>query len=137
LDVVTEIEEYVTRLAAQRFSPEIVWRNLRNSISSIWASQRDIPRQIQQIISKLDRGKLGFHLQLDKLEQLVNSLENASNRLTTGIITGAIIMGSSMIITTGIGPYLFGLPALGVIGYLLSVVLGLWLVINILRTKKY
>lgn len=137
LNVISEIEEYVTHLAAQRFSPEIMWRNLRNTFSSIWASQRDIPRQIQQIISKLDRGDLGFHLQLDKLEQLVNTLESASNRLTTGIITGAIIMGSSMIITTGIGPYLFGLPALGVIGYLLSVVLGLWLVITILRTKKY
>ena len=137
LDVVSEIKEYVTHLAAKRFSPEIVWRNLRNSLSSIWSSQREIPRQIQQIISKLDRGELGFHLQLDKLEQLVNTIENASNRLTTGIITGAIIMGSSMIITTGIGPYLFGFPALGVIGYLLSVVLGLWLVITILRTKKY
>jgi len=33
--------------------------------------------------------------------------------------------------------YLFGFPALGVIGYLLSVVLGLWLVITILRTRKY
>jgi ubiquinone biosynthesis protein len=42
-----------------------------------------------------------------------------------------------MIITTGIGPYLFGFPALGVIGYLLSVVLGLWLIVTILRTKKY
>ena len=137
LDVVSEIEEFVTDLAAKRFSPEIVWRNLRNSFSNIWASQRDIPRQIQQIISKLEKGELGLHFRLDKLERLVNSLESASNRLTTGIITGAIIMGSSMIITTGIGPYLFGLPALGVIGYLLSVVLGLWLVITILRTKKY
>jgi ubiquinone biosynthesis protein len=137
LDFVSEIREYVSRLAIQRFSPEIMWRNLRNSLSSIWASQREIPRQIQQIIGKLDRGELGIHFQLDKLEQLVSSLESASNRLTTGIITGAIIMGSSMIITTGIGPYLFGFPALGVIGYLLSVVLGLWLVITILRTRKY
>ena len=137
LDVVSEIREYVSRLAIQRFKPEIVWRNLRNSMLSIWASQREIPRQIQQILRKLDKGEMAFHFRLDKLEQLVNSLENASNRLVTGIITGAIIMGSSMIITTGIGPYLFGFPALGVIGYLLSVVLGLWLIITILRTKKY
>ena len=40
-------------------------------------------------------------------------------------------------IITGIDPYLFGFPALGVIGYMLSVVLGLWLVITILRTRKY
>lgn len=137
LDVISEVKEEVWRLALKRFSPEIVLRNLRNSLSRIWASQRELPRRIQMIISKLDRGELGLHFQLDKLEHLMASLENASNRLTIGIITGAIIMGSSMIITTGIGPHIFGFPALGVIGYLVSVVLGLWLIITILRTKNY
>jgi ubiquinone biosynthesis protein len=125
------------RLAKERFRPEIIWRNLRNTFSNLWSAQRELPRQIQQIISKLEKGELGFKLQLNRLEQLVNSLESASNRLTTAIITGAIIMGSSMIITTGIGPYLFGFPALGVIGYLLSVVLGLWLIVTIIGTRKY
>jgi ubiquinone biosynthesis protein len=64
-------------------------------------------------------------------------LDNSSNRLTTGIIVAALIVGSSMIITTGVGPFIFGFPALGVIGYSISTVLGLWLVITILRAKKY
>lgn len=110
---------------------------MKNSLAGFLAVQRELPRQLLQIIEKIDAGELRFNFHLDKLEQLVSTLESASNRLTTGVITAAIIMGSSMIITTGIGPYIFGLPALGVIGYLLSVVLGLWLVINILRTKKY
>jgi len=41
---------------------------------------------------KLEKGDLGFKLQLNRLEQLINSLENASNRLTTAIITAAIIL---------------------------------------------
>jgi ubiquinone biosynthesis protein len=49
----------------------------------------------------------------------------------------ALIMGSSMIITTGVGPFIFGFPILGVIGYLISTVMGLWLVVTILRAKKY
>jgi ubiquinone biosynthesis protein len=137
LDVVSEIRDRVVRLAKERFRPEIIWRNFRNTFSNLWTAQRELPRQIQQIISKLDSGELGFNLRLNKLEQIVNSLENASNRLAAAIITGAIIMGSSMIITTGIGPYLFGFPALGVIGYLLSVILGLWLILTIIRNKKY
>ena len=136
LDVVAEIKAPVSRLAKARFKPDVIWRNLRNSIANLWAYQRDVPRQIQQIISKLDSGDLGLKLDLEKLEQLSHSMENASNRLTMAIITGAIIMGSSMIITTGIGPFLFGLPALGVIGYLLSVILGLWLIVTIIRTRK-
>lgn len=136
LDVIGEIRDRVLRLARERYRPEIIWRNLRNTFSNLWSAQRELPRQIQQIVGKLEKGDLGFKLQLNKLEQLVNSLENASNRLTTAIITAAIIIGSSMIITTGIGPYLFGFPALGVIGYLLSVVLGLWLILTTLGKKK-
>jgi ubiquinone biosynthesis protein len=48
-----------------------------------------------------------------------------------------LIIGSSMIITTGVGPLLFGFPALGVIGYLISACVGLWLVISIIRTRRY
>ncbi len=105
-------------------------------MASLWFSQRQLPRQIAQVINKLEHGKLGFSFRLEKLTQLVDTLENASNRLTAGIITGAIIIGSSMIITTGVGPFIFGFPALGVIGYPLSVVLGLWLVFTTLRSKK-
>lgn len=137
LNVVEELRELIHRLAWERYKPEVLWRGLKNSIAGFLALQRELPRQLLQIVDKIERGELNFTFHLVKLEQLVNSLENASNRLTVGVITGSIIMGSSMIITTGIGPFIFGLPALGVIGYLLSVVLGLWLVITILRTRKY
>ena len=136
LDVVSEAKRNVSRLAEQRFRPENLYRSFRATLSSIWTSQRDIPRQLLHIFGKLERGELGLHFHLDKLERLVNTLENSSNRLTTGVIIAALIMGSSMIITTGVGPFVFGFPALGVIGYLISAVLGLWLVITILRVKK-
>ena len=137
LDVVSEAKNYVSRLAEQRFNPENLWRSFQTNVSNIWTAQRDIPRQLLNIFSKLERGNIGLHLHLDKLERLVNTLENFSNRLTTGIIVAALIMGSSMIITTGVGPFIFGFPVLGVIGYLISTVMGLWLVVTILRAKKY
>ena len=137
LDVVSEAKNYISRLAEQRFNPDNLWRSFQTNVSNIWTAQRDIPRQLLNIFSKLERGDLGLHFHLDKLERLVNTLENSSNRLTTGIIVAALIMGSSMIITTGVGPFIFGFPVLGVIGYLISTVMGLWLVVTILRAKKY
>jgi ubiquinone biosynthesis protein len=137
LDVVSEAKINVSRLAEQRFKPENLWKSNQTTASNVWTAQRDIPRQLLHIFSKLERGELGLHFHLDKLERLVNTLEDSSNRLTTGIIIAALIMGSSMIITTGVGPLIFGFPAIGVIGYLISAVLGLWLVVIILRAKKY
>ncbi|RLB36589.1 MAG: AarF/ABC1/UbiB kinase family protein, partial [Deltaproteobacteria bacterium] len=68
---------------------------------------------------------------------LRRTLETITNRLTFGIIIAALIIGSSMIITTGVKPLLFGFPALGIVGYLVSAILGLWLVFNIIRKKKW
>jgi ubiquinone biosynthesis protein len=42
-----------------------------------------------------------------------------------------------MIITTGVRPHIFGYPAIGVIGYVISAVIGLWLLVNIIRTRHY
>jgi ubiquinone biosynthesis protein len=137
LSVIEELKDSVHRLALERYKPGVIWRGIRNSFAGFLSIQRELPRHLLQIVEKIEEGELSFKFHLEKLEHLVNTLESASNRLTTGIITGAIIMGSSMIVTTGVGPFIFGLPALGVIGYLMSVVLGLWLVITILRTKKY
>jgi ubiquinone biosynthesis protein len=137
LSVIDELKGSVHRLANERYKPGVLWRGMRRSFADFFTIQRELPRHLLRILDKIEDGDLSFKFHLEKLEYLVNTLESASNRLTTGIITGSIIMGSSMIVTTGVGPFLFGLPALGVIGYLLSVVLGLWLVVTILRTKKY
>jgi ubiquinone biosynthesis protein len=59
-----------------------------------------------------------------------------ANRLTLGILTAAMIIGSSMIITTGVRPFLFGYPALGLVGYLLSACVGGWVIFDIIRKKK-
>ena len=53
------------------------------------------------------------------------------------MIIAAMIVGSSMIITTGVRPHVMGYPVIGVVGYLISAVIGLWLLFNIIRTRKY
>ncbi len=73
-------------------------------------------------------GELKIHFEHENLGGLRNTMENTFNRLTLGVIIAAMIIGSSMIITTGAGPLLFGFPALGILGYLISGILGLWLV---------
>ena len=137
LNIIEEIEDHVHRVYRERYRPRVLWRSFKNSLASLMYAKEDLPGQFYRIIKTIEQGEFSVVFQLDKLDQLMSSLENASNRLTIGIITGSIIIGSSMIITTGVRPFLFGLPALGVIGYLISVVLGLWLVITILRNKNY
>ncbi|MEJ2023654.1 MAG: AarF/UbiB family protein [Deltaproteobacteria bacterium] len=137
LDVISEAEGYISSLALKRFKPESLLRSFRLTISQFFNLQKEVPRRMLQVLNKAGRGELTLGFRHENLAGLRNTLDNITNRLTFGIIIAAMIIGSSMIITTGIGPFLFGFPALGVIGYLISGVLGLWLIFNILRGRKY
>jgi len=135
LDVVGEMEPHVRRLAALRFKPEVIWRHLRTMIFEIAASPTKLPRQIGEIIHKLERGDLRLLFEHHNLADLLTTLDKTFSRLTMGIIAAAMIIGSSLIITTGIPPLIVGYPILGLVGYLIAAVLGLWLVFDILRSR--
>jgi len=137
LNIISEAEGYVRRLAMQRFKSRNMWRNIRASVMEFFALQRQLPRRIAQVTDKIAQGELKIHFEHENLGGLRNTMENTFNRLTLGVIIAAMIIGSSMIITTGAGPLLFGFPALGIFGYLISGILGLWLVWNIIRTRHY
>jgi len=137
LNVVAEAEGHVRRLAARRHSPRVAWKELRTTLDRFKSLAGDFPNRVTRIMDKMDRGELHIRFEHENLGPLRRTLDNSSNRLTLGVIIGAMIIGSSMIITTGVGPLLFGFPLLGVLGYSVSAVLGLWLVFNILRSRKY
>jgi ubiquinone biosynthesis protein len=137
LDVVSEAKEQISELAVERYKPESIWRSLRFTFSQFYNLQKVLPKRMENILTKADQGDLTFGFWHKNLEGLVNTLDNITNRLSYAIIIAAMIVGSSMIITTGVKPLLFGFPALGVIGYLISGLVGLWLILNILRGRKY
>jgi ubiquinone biosynthesis protein len=50
---------------------------------------------------------------------------------------GALIVGSSLVVATRVGPTLFGYPALGIIGYLISGIFGLYIAYDIVRHGRH
>jgi len=137
LDIVAEAKAQISSLAVRRFKPKSLLRRLRFTLFEFFSLQQSLPRRMETLLGQAEEGKLTVGFRHENLGGLINTLDSIINRLTFGIIIAAMIIGSSMIITTGIGPFLFGFPALGVVGYLISGLLGLWLIFNILRQRKY
>jgi ubiquinone biosynthesis protein len=63
-------------------------------------------------------------------------VDKSSNRISFSFIVASIIIGSSLIIRTNAGPHLFGLPMLGLMGFAIAGVFGMWLLIAIIRSGK-
>lgn len=137
LDVISEAEPHVRRLVSRQYSKGYLWQRLRNNLAAMWTLQKHLPDTLSTILKKITHDDLTIGFDHKNLTPLQKALESSFNRLTLGIVLGALIMGSSMIITTGVGPLLFGYPALGMTGYLISALLGLWLIITIIRGRDY
>ena len=137
LEVVSEAKLHISRLAAQQYTMELLLRRLRFTISELFSLQKEIPSRLESLLVKADQNELTLGFRHENLAGIIDTLESIASRVTFGIIIASMIVGSSMIITTGVKPLLFGFPALGVIGYLFSGLIGIWLLINIIRRRKY
>ena len=136
-DLRTVARPILVELQRERTGPRAMLRETRSMLRSLISGARDLPNDIFRIIRRIEHDDLTIKFQHKGLEGLDDVLSSASNRLTLGVIIGSLIIGSSLIVTTGIKPYLFGYPALGIIGYLLSAVLGLYVVWEIIRQGRH
>ena len=137
LNVIAEIEPFIHQLGKERWSPSQLWRRFTRQLRLYLKLQGSMPGALQRILQKVEEGELNIRFRHENLSGLQRSLDNVSNRLSFSIILGAVIIGSSMIITTGVKPLLFGYPAIGLVGYLISAILGLIVVFNIFRSRKF
>jgi len=137
LDVIAEIEPFINQLGMERWHPSQVWRRFTRQLRFYLKLQSNLPGAIQRILQKVEQGDLSITFRHENLSGLQRSLDNVSNRLSFSIILGSVIIGSSMIITTGVKPLIFGYPVIGLVGYLISAILGMVVVINIFRSRKF
>ncbi len=114
-------------------SPRAVGRRLRDMLRDTLGGLRELPAELHRLVRRIEHDDFTINFQHRGLGKMEDALQSAANRLTVGVIVGALIIGSSMIITTGISPHLFGYPALGIVGYLISALLGLYVIWNIIR----
>jgi ubiquinone biosynthesis protein len=123
----------VDALVRERRDPRNIFRSFRQGLGSGLGRLQELPGELHRVLRLLEEGGTTINFQHRGLEELDDAINDASNKVTLGVIIGSLVIGSSLILTTGVGPLVFGFPAIGIFGYLLSALLGVWVVVDILR----
>ena len=99
----------------------------------------NLPEQLGRLMRKAVEGNLRLEFKHQGLDDVTNAFRASSNRIAIALIVAAIIVGSSLIVSSakGAGRGWFGLPALGVIGYIMASVFGIWLIASIIRSTRH
>lgn len=134
LDVMAALKPQMYRLVLERWHPSAVTRKAKIEWLDTMRLVENLPQKVGRIMDVMEKGEISMHfVGIRKLEK---AMSKASNRLTLGIVLASFIIGSSMIISAKIPPFLFGHSALGMVGFGLSGFLGLWLIFDIWRERK-
>lgn len=128
---------YVDKMLEQRTKASHLIKEAEKTVLDYIRLAKTFPRRVNHILAKAEKGTLKLELEHLELETLVEEMDILSNRLSFSMIIAALIVGSSLIIQTRMQPSLFGVPFLGIFGFLLAGFLGIGLLVSIIRSGRW
>jgi ubiquinone biosynthesis protein len=128
---------FLKDLSRKRWSREGITRQTLYPFLEMLRRLHQIPENVQRILQRLEEEDIRINLHHSGTEDLEDTITASMNRLTVGIIVGSLVIGSSLVITTGVKPLLFGYPAIGILGFLVSGLLGLYIIVSVLRKNHH
>jgi len=134
-NIIEESAPVVRRAFAATYSPSAVARRAQRGLIDSLKLLTRLPRELRDTLQAMARGTLQVRIDVRDLEQVMNRLDKAASRLTVGLITSALIIGTAIVMTVDTGPRLFGFPLLGAIGFVAASIGGTWVLVSILRGK--
>ena len=127
---------YARRLLWKRYDPRRQLNEMRKTGAETLDFLKALPTDLKEIFAIIRKGKFTMLFEHRGLELLVDELDRSSNRISFAVVIAALIVGSSLIFQTRVGPTFFDYPIIGLAGFLLASILGIWLLIGIMRSKR-
>lgn len=135
-DMASEARPYLQRVLLQRYAPRAVLRRGRRSLAGAIDLMGEAPRDIKRLIQAARRGRLQLHVETQSLKAFGAQINRAANRLTMGIVTAALLIGSSIVMNSVGGISSRWLLALGVAGFIGAGMCGVWILVSIWRSGR-
>jgi ubiquinone biosynthesis protein len=137
--IINHLTPLVKSALAERYQPAELMRRGRNAVSEFMNVVGGVPRDLARLLRDTRRGKTRVDLDLKRLDSFGRQLDRTLDRVTVGIMTASLVIGSAIVLTVRDGPVVLGvpvLPALGLLGDLLAVLNSLWIVYGIWRSSR-
>jgi ubiquinone biosynthesis protein len=102
-DMVEHLRPFITKAMRNKFSPRAVSRDIGMVMASYLSLARNIPRDLKEIINRINRNKFKIDLEHRGLDKFTADFDRSINRLSISLILAALIIGSSLIMQTDKG----------------------------------
>ncbi len=138
---------YAKKLLERGYEAQKIFKNVGRDVKAAGGYLRWMPKLTHDIFKRMAKGPHRLELEHGGLEQASKKFESGLNRLTLGMVIAASLIAAALILNSTknfmvIELDLFGAgrlsltELLGLSGYVIATLLGLWLVFSIIRSGK-
>ena len=128
---------YARSLMLGRYTPGRVISRARRESWNLARIAAEVPYQVHDVLEQARDGQIEVGFVHKGLDEFMNRMDVVFNRLVMALVVAGGLIGSSLIgIFATDGPQLIGLHVLSVLGFVLSGILGMWLLWGVLRSGR-
>jgi ubiquinone biosynthesis protein len=91
-----------------------------------------LPARMNKILDAVGNAELNVNVKPSETKFLLESFHHMANRITTGLIVAALIVGAALLMQVETPFQLFGYPGLAMLCFIAAAGVGFWLVISII-----
>lgn len=135
-DMIAYLKPFGKKLIERKYSLRNILKQVKLVMESYSSLLKILPDDLILILSKIKEGKLKIEFEHRGLTKLILQFKSSAYKLVFSLIISSLIIGSSLIMLTNRGPFWFGYPSLGVIGFALAGLLGFGLLLSLLGSRK-
>ena len=125
------LQPFVQSAVRQRYSPTRIAGDIIHDVKSLASAAHKVPVSLSRTLEKLANDDLRVQLEHRHIEKLLTEVGRSSNRVVIGLILAALIVASALVLRTELHSWWLSVPI-----YLLSSLLGAWLVYGIFRSGR-
>jgi predicted unusual protein kinase regulating ubiquinone biosynthesis (AarF/ABC1/UbiB family) len=136
LDTRAVVEQHLQQMMRRQALGSLSPANLASEWLDLQELARRTPQHMGAILRTLAENRL--RVRIDGLEEsrMMESLQKIANRIATGVIIAALVIGAALTARLPGGIRLFGLPLLSALFILVAAVLGAGLILSALRRDR-
>jgi ubiquinone biosynthesis protein len=137
--ILDHLTPLLKRAMNERNNPTAILRRGRQSLREIVEVFASVPRDLAALVRDARRGKMRIDLDLKRLDRFEKQLDQTIDRITMGIMTASLVIGSSIIMTVPGQMTIFGVPLLtmlGSVGYIVAFFNSIWIIWGIWRQRR-
>ncbi len=135
-DIAAECAPFLERVMLDHYAPRAVMERSGRALRSAMHLLEDLPKSLNGLLSVARHGKLQAQIDVVWFKRVGNQIDRAASRLTVGIVTASLVIGSSIVMAAGEVSRASSLRSFGMFGFTAAALGGVWLLISIWRGRR-